>query len=192
MADRKKKRNIDWRLQLLRGELCPHAACRSSTASAIPTWKCSHLLHTTTHKMLVSSSIPCTHKQFCLCLWNTVQYSVTTNLKTVSTLKFIGFPSTAHTIRAEHNSIWSNFYLSICLLFIVLFSKVRQHLSPLMFMSSLNCTSLHLIYTGCHVACLLNFNFICLNLTWREYLTLKTHFNLSGDVCVLSRHLPRF
>lgn len=66
MADRKKKRNTDWRLQLLRGELCPHAACRSSTASAIPTWKCSHLLHATTHKMLVSSSIPSTHKQFCL------------------------------------------------------------------------------------------------------------------------------
>lgn len=66
IADRKKKRNTDWRLQLLRGELCPHAACRSFTVSAIPTWKRGHLLHATTRKMLVSSSIPSTHKQFCL------------------------------------------------------------------------------------------------------------------------------
>lgn len=105
MTDRKKKRNTDWRLQLLRGELCPRAACRSSTAYAIPTWKCSHLLHATTLKMLVSSSIPSTHKQFGLfMLWNTVQNSVTTNLKTAWRLKNIGFSNTAHNYTQQRKS----------------------------------------------------------------------------------------
>lgn len=75
-------------------------------------------------------------------------------------------------------------------LFIVLFSKVRERL--LMSMTSLNRTSLHLIYIDCHSARLLYFNLMCLNVTLREYLTLLTYFNLSGGVCVLSWHLPRF
>lgn len=77
-------------------------------------------------------------------------------------------------------------------LFIIMFSKVRERLFPLMFMTCPDCTSLHLIYTGCHGACLLYFNLMCLNVTWGVYLTLVTHFNLSGGACVLSRHLPRF
>lgn len=62
----KKKGNTDWRLQLPRGELCPQAARRSFAVAAIPAWKCGHLLHAATGKMLVSSSIPSTHQQFCL------------------------------------------------------------------------------------------------------------------------------
>lgn len=58
-----KKTLPDWCLKLLFGELCPHAAYHFFTASAIPTWKCSHLLHATTRKMLASSSS--SQKQFC-------------------------------------------------------------------------------------------------------------------------------
>lgn len=58
-----KKTSPDWCLKLLFGELCPHAAYHFFTASAIPTWKCGHLLHAATRKMLASSSSA--HKQFC-------------------------------------------------------------------------------------------------------------------------------
>lgn len=97
--------------------------------------------------------------------------------------KNIGFSNTAHnyTQKRESTAEYDATLPSTCL-----FSKVREHLFPLMFMTCLNCTSLHLIYTGCHGACLLYFNLMCLNVTWRVYLTLVTHFNLSGGVCVLS------
>lgn len=122
---------------------------------------------------------------------------MTTNLKTVSSLKNIGFPNIAHNYTqqrksaTEYDAIYFAIYLSATAgLFIVLFSKVRERL--LMSMTSLNRTSLHLIYIDCHGARLLYFNLMCLNVTLREYLTLLTHFNLSGGVCAFSRHLPRF
>lgn len=186
----KKNRNTDWRLQLLRGELCPHAACRSSAASAIPTWKCSHLLHATTRKMLVSSSIPSTHKQFCLFMpLKCAAVQRDHKPKTGSHLKSICFSITAHNYRQQRKSTSTSTYdatlPSICLrwlrLFVILFSEVRERLFPLAFMTRLDRTSLHLIYTGCHGARLLHFNVMCLNVIWRGYLThFLTHFQISG------------
>lgn len=129
MADRNKKRNTDWRLQLLRGELCPLAEWRSSTASAIPTWKSSHLLHATTRKMLVSSSIPSTHKQFCLFM-PLKHGAVQCDQKPKDCIRFEEYRflehcTQLHTTKEECNRIWCNLavYLSATAPFLFCFPK---------------------------------------------------------------------